>query len=158
MKLFDHLEKKQLDEMQDRTMLRIERNGCWLAFWGLLALFMIQMLCFGYDWKVFGGEFLLLMVMAAYLTVSTCRAGLWSRRTQPSVKTNVLSALCSGVVVFAFLWLLFALRYERPLTGLLMGAAGAAVSFGLTLLLLQISMKEYCKRRKELDDGDEPEA
>lgn len=29
MKLFDHLEKNQLDEMQERTMLRIERNGCW---------------------------------------------------------------------------------------------------------------------------------
>ena len=26
-----------LDERQEQTLLRIEHNGCWLAFWGLLA-------------------------------------------------------------------------------------------------------------------------
>ena len=35
---------------------------------------------------------------------------------------------------------------------------GAAASFALTMALLQISMKEYYKRRKELDDGDGPDA
>ena len=29
--------KNKLDEMQELKMLKIEHNGCWFAFWGLLA-------------------------------------------------------------------------------------------------------------------------
>ncbi|MDD7312724.1 MAG: hypothetical protein PUH78_09820 [Clostridia bacterium] len=30
-------QKNNLDERQEQTLLRIERNGCWFAFWALLA-------------------------------------------------------------------------------------------------------------------------
>ena len=29
--------KNNLDEMQEQKLLHIEHNGCWLAFWALLA-------------------------------------------------------------------------------------------------------------------------
>ena len=35
-----------LDERQEMTLLRIERNGCWIAFIGLAALSMIQQIVF----------------------------------------------------------------------------------------------------------------
>ena len=30
------MKKSNLDEMQEQELLKIEHNGCWLAFWGLL--------------------------------------------------------------------------------------------------------------------------
>ena len=36
--------KNNLDERQELKLLRIEHNGCWLAFWGLLIVMLIQLL------------------------------------------------------------------------------------------------------------------
>ncbi len=30
------MKKNNLDERQEQTLLRIEHNGCWLSFWGLM--------------------------------------------------------------------------------------------------------------------------
>ena len=30
------MKKSNLDEIQEQELLKIEHNGCWLAFWGLL--------------------------------------------------------------------------------------------------------------------------
>ena len=35
--------KNKLDEMQEMKLRGIERNGCWFAFWALLAAMMIQL-------------------------------------------------------------------------------------------------------------------
>ena len=35
--------KNRLDEMQEQKLLKIEHNGCWLAFYGLAAVIMIQL-------------------------------------------------------------------------------------------------------------------
>ena len=32
-----------LDERQEGELLKVERNGCWGAFWGLLAAIAVQM-------------------------------------------------------------------------------------------------------------------
>lgn len=37
------MKKNNLDEMQEQELLKIEHNGCWLAFWGLLAVMAVQM-------------------------------------------------------------------------------------------------------------------
>lgn len=34
--------KSNLDEMQEQELLKVEYNGCWIAFWGLLAAIIIQ--------------------------------------------------------------------------------------------------------------------
>ena len=38
------MKKNNLDEMQEQELLKIEHNGCWLAFWGLLAVMAVQMM------------------------------------------------------------------------------------------------------------------
>ena len=39
--------KSNLDEMQEQELLKVEHNGCWIAFWGLLAAIIIQSILFG---------------------------------------------------------------------------------------------------------------
>lgn len=36
----------KLDEMQEQKMLKIEHNGCWLAFWGLFVSLLVQALIY----------------------------------------------------------------------------------------------------------------
>ena len=34
--------KSNLDERQEQGLLKIEHNGCWLAFWGLLIAMLFR--------------------------------------------------------------------------------------------------------------------
>ena len=43
--------KSNLDELQELKLLKIEHNGCWLAFWGLLAVILTQ-IAIGNDSKM----------------------------------------------------------------------------------------------------------
>ena len=60
----------KLDEMQEQKMLRIESNGCWIAFWGLLAVLFIQVIVYGYEgygddsWRYMAGEWIVFMCQA----------------------------------------------------------------------------------------------
>ena len=44
--------KSNLDERQELKLLKIEHNGCWIAFWGLLIVMAIQMIV-GCKWLSF---------------------------------------------------------------------------------------------------------
>ena len=39
--------KNNLDEMQEQKLLKIEHNGCWLAFWGLFIVLIAQFIFYG---------------------------------------------------------------------------------------------------------------
>ena len=77
--------KNRLDEMQEQRMLKIEHNGCWLAFWGLLVMLLIQEFVYGAgNWRYMAGEWIVFMCLALYMLVDImhcqrllCRVLFW---------------------------------------------------------------------------------
>lgn len=159
MKLFERLTKSKLDEMQEQKLARIERNISHMAIFGLLALFLIELFLFGYDWKVIGGEFILLMILCFYEIIASLRAGVWSRNIAPTRRNNVLAALAAGLIVFVF-FLFMTVRWWDlyPLAGVITAAISGVATFMLTYVLLWVSLREYERRQKQLDqEADEEE-
>ena len=159
MKLFERLTKSKLDEMQEQKLARIERNISRIAIFGLLALFLIELFLFGYDWKVIGGEFILLMILCFYEIIASLRAGVWSRNIAPTRRNNVLAALAAGLVVFVF-FLFMTVRWWvlYPLAGVITAAISGVATFMLTYVLLWVSLREYERRQERLDrEADEEE-
>ena len=82
--------KSNLDEMQEEKLLKVEHNGCWLAFWGLLAVMIIQGIAFGNkDFRTLAGEWIVFMALAVYLAVSCVRLGIWDRRLRMNAKRTL---------------------------------------------------------------------
>ena len=159
MKLFERLTKSKLDEMQEQKLARIERNISHMAIFGLLALFLIELFLFGYDWKIVGGEFILLMILCFYEIIASLRAGVWSRNIAPTRRNNVLAALAAGLVVFVF-FLFMTVRWWDlyPLAGVITAAISGVATFMLTYVLLWASLREYERRQERLDrEADEEE-
>lgn len=159
MKLFERLTKSKLDEMQEQKLARIERNISHMAIFGLLALFLIELFLFGYDWKIVGGEFVLLMILCFYEIIASLRAGVWSRNIAPTRRNNVLAALAAGLIVFVF-FLFMTVRWWDlyPLAGVITAAISGVATFMLTYVLLWVSLREYERRQKQLDqEADEEE-
>ena len=59
--------KSNLDERQELKLLKIEHNGCWIAFWGLLIVMAIQMIVGNDSIKNLAGEWAVFMSLAFYL-------------------------------------------------------------------------------------------
>lgn len=159
MKLFERLTKSKLDEMQEQKLARIERNISHMAIFGLLALFLIELFLFGYDWKIVGGEFILLMILCFYAIIASLRAGVWSRNIAPTRRNNVLAALAAGLIVFVF-FLFMTVRWWDlyPLAGVITAAISSVATIMLTYFLLWASLREYERRQEQLDqEADEEE-
>ena len=59
------MKKSNLDERQEQELLRIERNGFWLAFWLLVAALLVQMVFAGNTMMAMG-ESIILLVISLY--------------------------------------------------------------------------------------------
>ncbi len=90
--------KNRLDEMQEQKMLRIEHNCCWLAFFGLFAVILVQLLYYGMEEaERFAGEWIVFMCMAVYIVAACIKNGIWDRRLRPSFQTNLYASAAGGL-------------------------------------------------------------
>ena len=148
-----------LDERQEQALLKIEHNACWLAFWGLLAVMLLELIFFGFDLKAVGGEWLVFLVLALYLFADCMKNGIWDRKLQPNFKTNFLVSLVAGVACGIVITLVSLRNWPGfPLLSVASGAISAVFVLGLCLIALQLSAAAYKKRQARMeseDDADE---
>ena len=143
------MKKSNLDEMQEQEMLKIEHYGCWMAYWGLLAAMVIQMVM-----RVPGaqmlGEWIIFVIMSLYICIACMRKGIWDRRLKANWKTNLVISLLAAVVV-AVLVVLSNPYLSEPLDYVLVAGISGGFTFVLCFIALSLSMKLYKKRREKLD-------
>ena len=147
--------KNNLDERQELKLLKIEHNGCWFAFWGLLAAMLIQIAIGNDSRQNLMGEWIVFMCLAAYLTISCIRNGIWDRRLKPNFKTNVAASSIAAIIM-GILWFSISYRNYHKLAGSI--ATGIIMFFSvgvLCFLALTLSSKLYKKRIQKLEEIDE---
>lgn len=143
------MKKSNLDEMQEQELLKIEHYGCWMAYWGLLAAMVIQMVM-----RVPGaqmlGEWIIFVIMSLYICIACMRKGIWDRRLKANWKTNLVISLLAAVAV-AVLVILSNPYLSEPLDYVLTAGLAGGFTFVLCFIALSIGMKLYKKRREKLD-------
>ena len=144
------MKKSNLDEMQEQALLKIEHNGCCLAFWGLLAAMGIQMLL-QVPGKAILGEWIVFMALCVYLVAACLRQGIWDRHLKASPKTNLAVSAVAGVAMSIFFAVLFRGNAWEPLYYLLICAIPGFAVFILCFAALTVCSALYKKRREKLD-------
>ena len=143
------MKKSNLDEMQEQELLKIEHYGCWMAYWGLLAAMVIQMVM-----RVPGaqmlGEWIIFVIMSLYICIACMRKGIWDRRLKANWKTNLVISLLAAVAV-AVLVVLSNPYLSEPLDYVLTAGLTGGFTFVLGFAALSVSLKLYKKRREKLE-------
>lgn len=152
----------KLDEMQEQKMLKIEHNGCWVAFWGLLAVLIIQLIIYGYggdSWRYMAGEWIVFMCLALYMTIDCLRNGVWDRRLSPTPTVNACASAVAGVAVCA---MNFAASYRNyhmlvgaVATGFFMGIMAFVLCFGALTCCTSLYRKRVKRLEQEGEEEDE---
>lgn len=143
------MKKSNLDEMQEQALLKVEHNGCWLAFWGLLATMVIECLL-GLPFKAILGEWFVFMGLSLYLVIGCLRRGIWDRRLKANRQTNLVASTIAGVCVGIFN-LVINPYLEETLDYVLVFTISAAITFILCFAMMTLCAKLYQKRREQLD-------
>ncbi len=149
-----------LDEMQEQKLLKIEHNACWLAFWGLLAVCVVQAFIYGReDYKYIAGEWLVFMCLALYIVIDCVRNGIWDRKLAPTPDVNGWGSLIAGIAVAVFNFVMSYKQYGAlagsVATGLYMGTLTSGICFlGLTGMTY-IYKKRLKKLENEVSDEEE---
>ena len=150
------MKKSNLDERQEQMLLKIERNGFWLAFWLLVAAMLIQQVFFMGDVKIAAGETLILLVISLYVAISCLKAGIWDRRLKANSSTNVIASLIAGSVMGVVMFLgVFRNYSDKPMGSIAAGLFTAIIVFVLCFIVLTIYLHAYKKRNEALEE--EPE-
>ena len=150
------MKKSNLDEMQEQQLLKIEHNGYWFCFTGLLVAIAVQTILSD-DWKTVAGEWVVFMLANLYVMIGCMRAGIWDRRLRADAKTNLVISLVAGLVM-ATIWFFV---IERRSGNVRISLVGAAFTFVLVAVLcfaaLQLSAAVMKKRQAKLNAEPEDE-
>ena len=144
--------RSNLDEMQEQELLKIEHNGCWLAFWLLLIAMVVQCFAFGsMDFRVLGGEWTVFMILSVYLAIACVRKGIWDRRIPMDTKSNVIASLIAGAAIGVFNMALILKKYPKPLGAAAAGIFIGSITFVICFAVLTVLMKQTQKKQAEME-------
>ena len=145
-----------LDEMQELELLKIERTGCWMAFWLLLIAMAVQMIAYGNaDYKTIAGEWIVFMILAIYMAVACIRRGIWDRKLAMDSKTNLLISLAAGVIFGALEGIVIYKNYHMAAIAAATAVISAVIVFAACMLGLSVAMNRTKKRIEKMEE--EPE-
>lgn len=148
--------KSNLDERQEQALLKIEHNGCWLAFAGLLIAILVQTILNGFDFKAMAGEWIVLMVLCFYMVIACLRNGIWDRRLQANFGTNLVVSLITGAVFGLVIFLMLYRIFENKPAGAIAGGVLSGVfAFGVCLLTLSVFSAVYRRKQRKLEAEEE---
>lgn len=142
MKLFN--KKNQLDEMQEATMRKIESQGFWVLWVGLLIVMVAQMVA-GAPGRQMAGEWLVFMIGCAYTLVACVRNGLWDRHLTAKASTNALLSVIAAVAMTLLQGFTQGYWLFACVTGVLTGL----LCFGALELFMSLTKKQREKLDKE---------
>jgi len=146
-------QKNKLDEMQEQKLLKIEHNGVWFAFWGLLLMIVIQTIVGGENaLRYMAGEFIIFFTLAIYLLAACVKNGIWDRRLAPNLRTNMIISL---VTSFACGFMIFAVsyfNYHHFMVAVASGFFTMMFTLFLTMLALTVTAAVYKQRVAKLEN------
>lgn len=144
--------KNHLDEMQEQELLKIEHNGCWLVFWLLLIVIVVQSIAFeSMDFKTVAGEWVVFMALALYLEIACIRKGIWDRHIPMNTKANLLISLIASLAVGVFNFIIVFKNFQKPVGALAASIVSVVITFALCMIALTVSMKKTQKKKNELE-------
>lgn len=147
-----------LDERQEQVVLRIEHNGCWFAFWALLAAIFLEQFIFGFDFKYIAGEWIIFMILSVYLAGACLKNGIWDRHLKADGKTNLKASAIASLALGVLVGIGSAVRYPgHPVGSLCGGVIAALFCFLLCYVTLSVLARSYRKRQQELEEEPEEE-
>lgn len=150
--------KNKLDERQEQKLLQIEHNGCWFAFWALVASLFIQQMIFGIgEWKYMAGEFIIFMCLALYLMFACMKNGIWDRRLEPNTNTNFVVSLVASLVFGIVISVVNYFNYHSIGGAIAVFVVFAIFLFAAIFAALSASMALFKKKVRSMEEDFEGE-
>lgn len=156
------MNRSNLDEQQEQTLLKIESKTCWFSYWALLITIVGQMTMYGMQdtMKYIAGEWIIFMCMCIYLCYACLKNGIWDRKLKAGTGSNVFISLVAAMITGVVAFLIKVKEYSDSMGGCVAtGIFMAGLVFAFVFICLEIAMISYKKKVCELEkEPDEDES
>lgn len=152
------LSKNNLDEMQEQKLLHIESSSFWILYAMLLVAILIQCVFFKPGACEILPELICFLAISFIILIRCAKNGIWDRRFQPNVRTNIAASILAGVVVAALQPITYLFKPEQwySLTGMFITMAIVGpLTFCITFFLMSISSYATKKQSRKLEQEEE---
>ena len=151
-------QKSNLDERQEQILLKIEHNGCWLAYAGLLIAILVQEVLHPGEFRYIVGEWIVFLVLCIYMLSACMKNGIWDRHLKYDAKTNAICSLIAGLVVGLCVFLMVFRNFpDKPVGSICAGLFAGSGVFFLCFLFLSFAAHEMKKKQAKLEAEDPEE-
>lgn len=148
--------KNNLDERQEKQLLHIEKNGCWFAFWALVASIFIQQSIFGItDFKSIGGEFIVFMILAIYIGAACLKNGIWDRHLKANPKTNFTISVIAAILSSILVSIINHINFEEWKFSVITFVITTIFIFIICFMLMSFTTMIYRKQLEKLENEHE---
>lgn len=147
--------KSNLDEMQEQKLLKIEHNGCWIAFWGLVTAIVVQMFLEDYSPNDVAGETCILMVISLYILIDCIKNGIWDRNFNSGIKTNAGFSLLAGVILGLIFFFRSYYNYHALIGSIATFVFMAVSTTIICFAALSLATGLYKKQRQKLESDED---
>lgn len=143
--------KSNLDEMQEQKLLKIEHNGCWIAFWGLVIAITVQMILGDNSMKQIIGEGCVLMIMSLYIVIACIKNGIWARNLEANKKTNLAASLIAGTVLGLIFFVTSYINYHKLVGSIAVFAFIMISTTVICFIVLTFSAGMYKRQKHKIE-------
>ncbi len=148
--------KNKLDEMQEQTLLKIEKNGFYMIFFGLGLAIVIQDLIYRENMLLYtAGEMIVFVICGIYVLISSIRKGIWDRKIPATPLANLIQSILWSGAFSIILGVIKYFQYGSP-----GGAVASAVIFFafisvVCFITLTILAAFYKNRKEKLENQED---
>ncbi len=146
--------QKNLDEMQEQKLLKLEEYGFWVMFWALTAAIAVQLIAGG-TIKEAAGELIVLLIGSVYISITSLRNGIWTKKTAPTRKGNAIASLIPAIAIGALNGIKLFHNGKTDACSVMIAAAIAAAAYLACFAVLELFRTAYNKQRAKLDGAED---
>ena len=143
-----------LDEMQDQKLLKLEEYGFWILFWALAFSIVVQ-LVLGAPLRQVLGELIIAAIGGIWISFTTLKNGIWTRKSTPTRKANALTAIIPAALIGTLNIIKMIQNHKTDTGSILTAAAVIVITYVACFAVLEVFRASYNKQRDKLDDIEE---
>lgn len=141
--------KSNLDEMQEQTLLQIEKKCFWLLYFLILCEITGKRVMGMEEWAA-APETICFLAVSVFLVGSCLKNGIWDRRLKADWKMNLCVSLV-GAAVSAVILLAILCRQFAFVRAVRYAAVAAALSFAVIFGILSVCSGIYLRRKRQIE-------
>ncbi|MCL2821180.1 MAG: hypothetical protein FWD38_10245 [Oscillospiraceae bacterium] len=141
--------RKIVDERQESELLKIGNSSFTVMLFSLIAVMIVQMFIFNFEFKYLAGYFIVLIIVMIWVVACSIKRGAWEFYTKPGIKSYIIYSLAFGIGLSLLITALGYFIHEISLPHAFRFFVISFATISIPMFIIYIILGTIIKKRQE---------